>query len=252
MEIKYKKTKGLTDTPLSYCPGCTHGIVHKLVAETLEELGVLGTTVAIASVGCSVFSYKFFNTDAVQAAHGRACAVATGIKRNLPDNIVFTYQGDGDLASIGIAETIHAANRGENFTVIFVNNAIYGMTGGQMAPTSLIGQVTTTSQSGRDAKLQGSPIHICEMFSQIEGVAYLERVSAFNPRQVRIAKAAIKKAFTYQMEKKGFTMIEVLSSCPVNWGKKPVDALKWIEEAMVPVFPLKVFKDKYAEDEKNV
>ncbi|MDD3126967.1 MAG: thiamine pyrophosphate-dependent enzyme [Candidatus Izemoplasmatales bacterium] len=250
MDIKYKKTNGLTDTPLSYCPGCSHGIVHKLVAETLEELGVLGETIAIASVGCSVFSYKFFNVDAVQAAHGRACAVATGVKRNLPDRIVFTYQGDGDLASIGIAETIHAANRKENITVIFINNCIYGMTGGQMAPTSLIGQKTTTSQTGRKSDVHGNPIHISEMFSQIEGVAYLERVSVCNPRQVRNAKKAIKKAFTYQMEKKGFTMIEVLSSCPVNWGMTPVDALKWIEEKMTPVFPLKVFKD--LGDEKNV
>jgi 2-oxoglutarate ferredoxin oxidoreductase subunit beta len=247
MDIKYKKTKGLTDNPLTYCPGCTHGIVHKLVAETLEELGVLGETVAIASVGCSVFSYNFFNVDAVQSAHGRACAVATGVKRSLPDRIVYTYQGDGDLASIGIAETIHAANRGENITVIFVNNAIYGMTGGQMAPTSLIGQKTTTSQMGRKVELHGNPIHVSEIFSQIEGVAYLERVSVFNPRQVKNAKNAIKKAFTYQMEKKGFTMIEVLSSCPVNWGMTPVDSLKWIEEKMVPVFPMKVFKDKGVE-----
>jgi 2-oxoglutarate ferredoxin oxidoreductase subunit beta len=252
MEIKYKKTKGLTDVPLSYCPGCTHGIVHKLIGETLEEMGVLGETIAIASVGCSVFSYKFFNTDAVQTAHGRACAAATGIKRNLPDSIVFTYQGDGDLASIGIAETIHAANRGENITVIFINNAIYGMTGGQMAPTSLIGQKTTTSPTGRSQAIHGNPIHVSEIFSQIEGVAYLERVACFNPRQVRNAKKAIQKAFTYQKEKKGFTMIEVLSSCPVNWGKKPVEALKWIEESMAPVFPLKVFKDKFAEGEKNV
>jgi 2-oxoglutarate ferredoxin oxidoreductase subunit beta len=243
METKYRKSKGLTDTPLSYCPGCTHGIIHKLVAETLEELGVLPTTIAVASVGCSVFSYKFFNTDAVQVAHGRACAAATGIKRNLPDNVVFTYQGDGDLASIGIAETIHAANRGENITVIFVNNAIYGMTGGQMAPTSLIGQKTTTSPNGRNVANHGNPLHVSEIFSQIEGVAYLERVSVFNPRQVKNAKNAIKKAFTYQIEKRGFTMIEVLSSCPVNWGMTPLDSLKWIEEKMVPVFPLRVFKD---------
>ena len=248
MEVKYKKTKGLTDSPLSYCPGCTHGIIHKLVAEVLEELGVMGETIVIASVGCSVFSYRFFNCDAVQSAHGRACAVATGIKRNLPDQVVFTYQGDGDLASIGIAETIHAANRGENITVIFVNNAIYGMTGGQMAPTSLIGQKTTTSPMGRMAEVHGSPLHISEIFSQIDRVAYLERVSVFNPRQVRNAKNAIRKAFTYQVEKRGFTMVEVLSSCPVNWGMTPVDSLKWIEEKMVPVFPLKVFKDKGVEN----
>lgn len=248
MEIKYRKSKGLTDVPLSYCPGCTHGLVHKLVAEVLEELGALPDAVGIASVGCSVFSYKFFECDFVQAAHGRACAVATGIKRNLPDGVVFTYQGDGDLASIGIAETIHAANRGENITVIFINNAIYGMTGGQMAPTTLIGQKTTTSPSGRNPLIHGSPLHVSEMLSQIDRVAYLERVSVFNPRQVRNAKNAIRKAFTYQIEKKGFTLIEVLSSCPVNWGMPPVDALKWIEEKMVPVFPLKVFKDVEAEN----
>ncbi len=244
MKPVYQKTKGLTDAPLSYCPGCTHGIVHKLVAETLEELGVLDRSVGIASVGCSVFSYQFFNCDMEQAAHGRACAVATGVKRIHPDNVVFTYQGDGDLASIGIAETIHAANRGENITVIFINNAIYGMTGGQMAPTSLIGQKTTTSPFGRDAETRGYPIKVSEMLQHLDGVAYIERVSVFNPRQVRNAKKAIKKAFTYQTEKKGFTLIEVLSTCPVNWGKKPVDALKWVEEAMVPVFPMGVFKDK--------
>lgn len=249
LEIKYQKTKGLTDNPLSYCPGCTHGIIHKLVAESLEELGVLDHTVGIASVGCSVFSYQFFNADMEQAAHGRACAVATGVKRIHPDNVVFTYQGDGDLASIGIAETIHAANRGENITVIFVNNAIYGMTGGQMAPTSLIGQKTTTSQSGRNVLQHGNPIKISEMFQHIDGVAYLERVSVFNPKQVRNAKKAIKKAFQYQIEKKGFTMVEILSTCPVNWGKTPVDALKWVEESMVPVFPLQLFKDSGANHE---
>lgn len=243
MEVKYTKSKVLTDTPLTYCPGCTHGIIHKLVAEVLEELGVIEETVGVSSVGCSVFSYQFFNCDMQQAPHGRACAVATGIKRILPNNIVFTYQGDGDLASIGIAETIHAANRGENITVIFVNNAIYGMTGGQMAPTSLIGQKTTTSQDGRSKELTGSPIKISEMFSQIEGVAYLERVAAFNPKQVLNAKKAIKKAFTYQKEKRGFTMVEVLASCPVNWGMSPVASLKWVDENMTKVFPLKLFKD---------
>ncbi len=244
MEVKYKKSLGLTDTPLTYCPGCTHGIIHKLVAESLEELGLLGDAVGVASVGCSVFSYLFFNCDMQQAPHGRACAEATGIKRILPDNIVFTYQGDGDLASIGIAETIHAANRGENITVIFVNNAIYGMTGGQMAPTTLIGQKTTTSQDGRTTANHGNPIKISEIFSQIEGVAYLERVAAYDPKRVLRAKAAIKKAFTYQKEKRGFTLIEVLSTCPVNWGKNPVDALKWVKTDMAEVFPLGIFKDK--------
>jgi 2-oxoglutarate ferredoxin oxidoreductase subunit beta len=242
-EIKWRKSKGLTDKPLSYCPGCTHGIIHKLVAEALEELGTLDHTVAVASVGCSVFSYQFFNCDAVQCPHGRAAAVATGIKRTHPDDVVFTYQGDGDLASIGIAETIHAANRGENVTVIFVNNAIYGMTGGQMAPTSLLGQRTTTSPYGRDSHLHGNPIHVSEMFSTIEGVAYLERCAVYNARQVRNAKNAIKKAFQYQTEGRGFTMVEVLSTCPVNWGMTPQDAMKWVEDEMTKVFPLKVFRD---------
>lgn len=244
MTVKYEKSRGLTDTPLTYCPGCTHGIVHKLVAESLVELDILDKAIAIASVGCSVFSYQFFNCDAQQAPHGRACAEATGIKRVLPDNIVFTYQGDGDLASIGIAETIHAANRGENITVIFINNAIYGMTGGQMAPTSLIGQKTTTSQDGRDLAHHGNPIHISEMFATIDGVAYLERVTVNEPKQVIKAKKAIKKAFQYQKEKRGFTMVEVVSTCPVNWGMTPVDAMKWVSENMIPVYPLGVFKDK--------
>lgn len=244
MRIKYEKSKGLTDTPLTYCPGCGHGITHKLVAESLVELGLLDRAVAIASVGCSVFSYQFFNCDAQQAPHGRACAEATGIKRVLPDNIVFTYQGDGDLASIGIAETIHAANRGENITVIFINNAIYGMTGGQMAPTSLIGQKTTTSQDGRTQALHGNPIHISEMFATIKGAAYIERVSVYDPKHVIQAKKAIKKAFQYQQEKRGFTMIEVISSCPVNWGMQPVDAMKWVKTNMIEEYPLGVFKDK--------
>ncbi len=244
MEVKYQKSKGLTDKKLSYCPGCTHGIIHKLVAESLAELDLIGDAIGVASVGCSVFSYEFFNTDMQQAPHGRACAEATGIKRVLPENIVFTYQGDGDLASIGIAETIHAANRGENITVIFINNAIYGMTGGQMAPTTLIGQKTTTSQDGRSALNTGGPIKISEIFSQIDGVAYLERVSVTNPKQLIKAKKAIKKAFTYQKEKRGFTLIEVLSTCPVNWGMTPVDALKWVETNMTPVYPLGIYKDK--------
>ncbi|MDD5294263.1 MAG: thiamine pyrophosphate-dependent enzyme [Candidatus Izemoplasmatales bacterium] len=244
MEIKYQKTKGLTDKPLTYCPGCIHGIIHKLVAESLEELGVLGKTVGVASVGCSVFSYEFFNCDMIQAPHGRACAEATGIKRVRPDNIVFTYQGDGDLASIGIAETIHAANRGENITVIFINNAIYGMTGGQMAPTTLIGQKTTTSPDGRDRVHHGNPIKISEMFQNIDGVAYLERVTAVDPKHVLKAKKAIKKAFQYQIEGRGFSMVEVVSSCPVNWGMTPIKAMEWIKSDMLPVYPLGLFRDR--------
>jgi 2-oxoglutarate ferredoxin oxidoreductase subunit beta len=241
--IKYEKTKGLTDKLTHYCPGCTHGIIHKVVGEVLEELNLMDTAIGVASVGCSVFSYEYFNCDMQQAPHGRACATATGIKRVMPDNPVFTYQGDGDLASIGIAETIHAANRGENITVIFVNNAIYGMTGGQMAPTTLPGQKTTTSQSGRNPALQGNPILISEMFAQIKGAAYVERVMMTNPQNYRKVKAAVKKAFTYQMEKRGFTIVEILSTCPVNWGMEPIDAMKWVESDMVKYFPLGVYKD---------
>jgi len=241
--IKYQKTKGLTDKPTHYCPGCTHGIIHKALAEVLEELNLLDTAIGVASVGCSVFSYEYFNCDMQQAPHGRACATATGIKRVMPNSPVFTYQGDGDLASIGIAETIHAANRGENITVIFVNNAIYGMTGGQMAPTTLPGQVTTTSQLGRNPAIQGNPIRISEIFSQISGVAYMERVAMTSPQNYRKVKAAIKKAFTYQMEKRGFTMVEILSTCPVNWGLEPIKAMKWADEEMTKYFPLGVYKD---------
>jgi 2-oxoglutarate/2-oxoacid ferredoxin oxidoreductase subunit beta len=241
--IRYERSKGLTEVTTHYCPGCTHGILHKLVAEVLEELGVIGQSVGVASVGCSVFSYDYINTDFQQAPHGRACATATGIKRVLPDRVVYTYQGDGDLGSIGIAESIHAANRGENITVILANNAIYGMTGGQMAPTTLIGQTSTTSQEGRNILEHGSPLKISEIFGQIEGAAYVERVSLHDIGNIRKTKKAIKKAFTYQIEKKGFTMIEVLSTCPVNWGVKPREALDWVKDNMVPVFPLGIYKD---------
>ncbi len=241
--IRYERTKGLTDKNTHYCPGCTHGILHKLVAEVLEELGLLGQTVGVSSVGCSVFSYEYINCDMQEAAHGRACAVATGIKRVLPDRTVFTYQGDGDLASIGIAETVHAANRGENITVIFANNATYGMTGGQMAPTTLVDQVTTTSQDGRNLLQHGHPIRVSEMLATLDGAAYIERVSLYNPQHVIKAKKAIKKAFTYQQEKRGFTMIEVLSTCPVNWHMNPKDALDWSHEHMEPFYPLGVYKD---------
>lgn len=242
-QIVYQKSKGLTDHQLSYCPGCTHGIVHKLVAEALEELNIIEKAIGIASVGCSVLSYNFFDCDMVQAAHGRACAVATGIKRSRPEAIVFSYQGDGDLASIGIGETIHAANRGENLTVIFINNAIYGMTGGQMAPTTLIGQKTTTSPFGRDLHLHGMPIKVSEIFSQIPRAVYVERVSVHNPRFLKNAKRAILKAFQNQIKNKGFSLVEVLSTCPVNWGMTPIKALKWVEEEMIPYYPVKVFKD---------
>ncbi len=241
--IKYERSHGLTDVNTHYCPGCTHGILHKLVAEVLEELNVLDHTVGIASVGCSVFSYEYFNCDFQQAPHGRACALATGVKRVLPDNVVFTYQGDGDLGSIGIAETIHAANRGENITVILANNATYGMTGGQMAPTTLIGQKATTAQEGRTSEQHGNPMHISEIFATIDRAAYVERVALTDIGNIRKAKKAIKKAFTYQIEKKGFTLIEVVSTCPVNWGMKPREALDWAKEHMIPVYPLGVYKD---------
>lgn len=249
--IKYQRSEGLTEKNTHYCPGCTHGILHKIVAEVMVELGILEKTIGIASVGCSVYSYEYFNCDMQQAPHGRACATATGVKRVLPNNVVFTYQGDGDLASIGIAETIHAANRGENITVIFANNANYGMTGGQMAPTTLIGQKTTTSQGGRNAASQGYPIKVSEMFQHIDGVAYLERVALTNAQNVNKVKKAIKKAFQYQLDGKGFTMVEVLSTCPVNWGMSPIDAMHWVEEAMVPVFPLGVYKDVGSDDKNN-
>ena len=240
----FEKSKMLTDVPLHYCPGCTHGIIHRLVAEAIEELGVADRAVGVAPVGCAVFAYKYFNCDMQQAAHGRAPAVATGIKRAVPDAIVFTYQGDGDLASIGAAEIVHAAARGENITVIFVNNAIYGMTGGQMAPTTLPGQVTTTSPRGRETELCGWPINVSEMLSTLEGAAYIERVSTHDVKSVIAAKKAIKKAFQYQVEGKGFSLVEVLSTCPTNWGLNPVESLTWVKEAMVPQYPLGVYKDK--------
>jgi len=243
MKIVYQKSAGLTDVPMHYCPGCSHGIIHKLVAESLVELGVLGRTIAVAPVGCAVFCYEYFNCDAQEAAHGRAPAVATGIKRVHPESIVFTYQGDGDLASIGMAEIVHAAMRGENITVVFVNNAIYGMTGGQMAPTTLVGQQTTTSPLGRSRLGQGSPLRVSEMLATIEGVSYVTRVSVHTVPRLAAAKRAIKKALKMQMENKGFSMVEVLSTCPINWGLSPVEAMRWVEQTMVPVFPLGVYKD---------
>lgn len=244
--VVFDKPKSLTDAPFHYCPGCTHGIVHRLVAEVIDELGIEGRTIGIAPVGCSVMAYNYFTVDMIEAAHGRAPAVATGVKRANPENIVFTYQGDGDLASIGTAETIHSAARNENITIIFINNAIYGMTGGQMAPTSLPGQVTQTSPYGRDVKLCGYPVKICEMLSALEGPEYLERVAVNNVRNVKNAKKAIKKAFQNQIDGKGFSLVEVLSSCPTNWGMTPQKALEWIDEKMIPYYPLGVYKDRSA------
>ena len=243
MAIVYQKSKGLTDKEMHYCPGCTHGIVHKLVAEVLEELNLLDDAIGVCPVGCSVFAYDYFSCDMQEASHGRAPAVATGIKRVHPNAPVFTYQGDGDLAAIGMAEIIHAANRGEKITTIFINNAIYGMTGGQMAPTTLIGQKATTAPLGRDKDLCGGPVHMCEMMSAIDGAVYVERVSVNNIPNLNKAKKAIKKAFELQMQNAGFTFIEVVSTCPTNWGKTPVESMKWLEENMLPVFPLGVYKD---------
>ena len=249
--VVFDKPHSLTDAPLHYCPGCTHGIIHRLVAEAIDELGIEGKTIGVAPVGCSVMAYNYFACDMVQAAHGRAPAVATGVKRANPDNIVFTYQGDGDLASIGMAETIHAATRNENITIIFVNNAIYGMTGGQMAPTSLPGQVTQTSPYGRDTKSAGYPIRVCELLSELEGATYLERVAVNNVKNVKNAKKAIKKAFENQVNGKGFSLIEVVSTCPTNWGLTPAKALEWVDEKMIPYYPLGVYKDKSAEEEQK-
>ena len=244
MSVVFEKTTMLTDAVLSYCPGCTHGIIHRLVAESIEELGAAGRTVGVAPVGCSVTCYNFFNCDMIQAAHGRAPAVATGIKRARPEAVVFTYQGDGDLAAIGTSETIHAAARGENITVIFVNNAIYGMTGGQMAPTTMPGQVTQTSPYGRDINVAGFPLRMCELLSTIDGVSFAARVAADSVKNVRAAKKAIKRAFERQIAGGGFSLVEVLSTCPTNWGLDPVQSLDWLRENMIPYYPLGVYKDK--------
>lgn len=243
MEVIFKKPHALTDVPFHYCAGCTHGIVHRLVAEVIDELGIEGKTVGVSPVGCAVMCYDYFNCDVIEAPHGRAPAVATGIKRALPDNVVFTYQGDGDLAAIGTAETVHSATRGENITVIFINNTIYGMTGGQMAPTSLPDQVTQTTPYGRDVNTAGYPIRVCELLSNVDGVALAQRVAVDCVKNVNIAKQAIKKAFQNQIDKKGFSIVEVLSTCPTNWGMSPVEALQWLRDDMMPYYPLGVYKD---------
>lgn len=236
-------SKVLKSNRFSYCPGCGHGIIHRLIAEVVEELGIRERIVAIAPVGCAVFAYDYWDFDVTEAAHGRPPAVATGIKRCLPDRIVFTYQGDGDLAAIGTAEIVHAANRGENITVIFVNNANYGMTGGQMAPTTIIGQKTATTPFGRDPKREGYPLKVCELLSVLEGVSYAERVAVYSPKQVLKAKRALKKAFEYQLSGAGFSIVEVLSQCPTDWGMTPVESLKWVETMLEKTFPIGVFKE---------
>ncbi|MCL2867732.1 MAG: thiamine pyrophosphate-dependent enzyme [Clostridia bacterium] len=247
MAVVFEKTSMLTEKPFHYCPGCTHGIIHRLVAEAIQELGMGDKAIGVAPVGCSVFAYDYFNCDMYEAAHGRAPAVATGCKRVHPDKLVFTYQGDGDLASIGTAEIVHAAARGEKITAIFVNNAIYGMTSGQMAPTTLPGQITTTSPYGRDPDLCGNPIRISEMLATLDGPAYIARVSVHGVKYVRQAKNAIRRAFEMQIGGMGFSMVEVLSACPTYWGLSPVKALDWVEEKMLPSYPLGVKKEAFPE-----
>ena len=240
--LVYDRPETFTDTPTHYCPGCTHGVAHRLVAEVLEEMGVIGRTIGVAPVGFSVFAYNYFDCDFVEAPHGRAPAMATGIKRVLPDHIVFSYQGDGDLASIGMGEIVHAAARGENLTVIFINNANYGMTGGQMAPTTLPGMKTTSSPNGRDVETQGYPIRVSEMLSTLDGAGYIVRRSLHDPKNIRMAKKAIRMAFETQVRGLGFSLVELLSTCPTNWGMTPVNSLKFVEEHMIPYYPLGDYK----------
>ncbi len=242
VKLVYKRPAGFNDTPTHYCPGCTHGVAHRLVAEVLEEMGELGNTIGVAPVGCSVFAYNYFDFDFVEAAHGRAPAMATGIKRVYPDRTVFTYQGDGDLASIGMGEIVAAAARGELITVIFINNTNYGMTGGQMAPTTLPGQKTTSSPTGRDVERQGYPIQTAEMLSALQGASYVVRRSLHDPRNIRQAKRAIRTAFEVQKRGLGFAMVELLSTCPTNWGMTPSNARIWLAEHMIPAYPLGDFK----------
>ncbi len=238
----FERPKSMYDVPTHYCPGCTHGVAHRLIAEAIDELGIQEKTAGVAPVGCSVFIYNYINTDFYEAAHGRAPAVASACKRTRPDMVVFAYQGDGDLASIGAAEIVHAANRGENICVFFINNAIYGMTGGQMAPTTLLGQKATTCPLGRDPKVNGYPMRVAEMLATLEAPGYIARVSVAKPKYIVDAKKAILKAFETQIAEKGFSMVEILSTCPTNWGMRPVEATDWLVENMIPYFPLGEFK----------
>lgn len=242
MKTVFEYTKGMRDEPLHYCPGCTHGIAHRLIMEVLDEQHKLGDTIGVSPVGCSIVAHQYLNVDLIEAAHGRAPAVASGIKRVHPDHLVFTYQGDGDLASIGMGEIVHAAHRGEKFCTFFINNAIYGMTGGQMAPTTLIGQKATTAVDGRRVESAGSPLRVSELIATIDGAVYVERVALNSPANIRKAKRAIKRAFQVQEEKLGFAFVEMLSTCPINWGLPPNDALEWLKDNMIPYYPLKEFK----------
>jgi 2-oxoglutarate ferredoxin oxidoreductase subunit beta len=244
----FRKPESIAPKITHYCPGCTHGVIHRMVGETLDELGVMDKAVGVAPVGCSVLIYHYFECDFQEAAHGRAPAFATGIKRVRPDLVVFTYQGDGDLCSIGMSEIIHAATRGEKFTTIFVNNAIYGMTGGQMAPTTLANQVTSTSPFGRDTEHTGQPIRMSELLSALVTPAYIERVSVHDARHSIQAKRAVRRAFQHQLNNDCFSLVEVLSTCPTNWGLTPLEATKWVEENMIPFYPLGVFKEPPVEE----
>ncbi len=241
-KLVYERPDTLVETTTHYCPGCTHGVAHRLIAEVIEEMDLRDRTIGVASVGCSVFAYNYFDFDFVQAPHGRAPAMATGVKRTLPDRVVLTYQGDGDLASIGMGEIVHAAARGENITVIFLNNANYGMTGGQMAPTTLPGQKTSTSPSGRDVETAGFPIRASEMLSTLDGASYIVRRSLHDPKSIRLAKKALRTAFEVQLRGLGFSMVELLSVCPTNWGMTPVDSLHWLESNMLPYYPVGDYK----------
>ncbi len=248
MSVVFKKPHALTDTPTHYCPGCTHGIIHRLVAEVIDEMDIEGDTIGVCPVGCSVMAYDYFSCDMIEAPHGRAPAIATGVKRAHPDKYVFTYQGDGDLAAIGTAETVHCATRGENVVVIFVNNTTYGMTGGQMAPTTLPGQVTQTTPTGRNTSFAGYPIRVCEMLSTLDGVALAQRVSVDSIKNIKDAKKAVRKAFENQKYKRGFSIVEFLSTCPTNWGLDPIQSLERIRTECIPYYPLGVYKDISTEE----
>jgi 2-oxoglutarate ferredoxin oxidoreductase subunit beta len=243
MKKVFSRPKSLRKTPFHYCPGCGHSIIHRLVAEVIDEMGLQERIIGVPPAGCAVLAYDYFDIDMGEAAHGRAAAVATGLKRVLPDRVIFTYQGDGDIAAIGTAETIHAASRGENVTTIFVNNGVYGMTGGQMAPTTILGQNTTTSPGGRNEKRDGYPVKLSEMLAVSDGSVYIERTAVSTPAQILKTKKAIGKAFRYQVENKGFSLVEILSACPTNWKMSPVESFKWIDETMRLYFPLGVIKD---------
>ena len=248
METIFERPKSLKDVPFRYCPGCSHSTVHRLIAEAMDNLNIREHTIGIAPVGCAVFAYDYFNCDILEVAHGRAPAAATGMKRARPKAIIFSYQGDGDLASIGTGEIVHAANRGENISVFFINNANYGMTGGQMAPTTLLNQRTTTTPYGRNSKVDGYPLKVCELLATIEGSSYITRVAVNNPKNIIEAKKSIYKSFSLQIKNRGFSLVEILSTCPTNWGMTPKEACQWIDKEMIKVFPLGTYKDKYPGD----